>query len=121
MKRRFSERELRELRNEIPVEELIENHLRMPVRRVSGRFRFSCPICSGYSPRGRKQEQIGAEADWLQVVFLLVVPELLSKAYGLFHVPEFSTFRDGTRRFLDIKKWLAENIVDVIEAGFAHA
>jgi hypothetical protein len=48
MKRRFSERELRELRNEIPVEELIENHLRMPVRRVSGRFRFSCPICSGY-------------------------------------------------------------------------
>ena len=48
MKRRFSERELRELRNEIPVEELIENHLRMPARRVSGRFRFSCPICSGY-------------------------------------------------------------------------
>ena len=48
MKRRFSERELRELRNEIPVEELIENHLGMPVERVSGRFRFSCPICSGY-------------------------------------------------------------------------
>ena len=48
MKRRFSERALRELRNEIPVEELIENHLRMPVRRASGRFRFSCPIGSGY-------------------------------------------------------------------------
>ncbi len=48
MKRRFSERELRELRNEIPIEELIEEHLRMPVKRVSGRFRFSCPICSGY-------------------------------------------------------------------------
>jgi hypothetical protein len=48
MKRRFSERRLRELRNEIPLEELIEEHLRMPVKRVSGRFRFSCPVCSGY-------------------------------------------------------------------------
>ena len=48
MKRRFSERELRELRNELPLEELIEEYLRMPVKRVSDRFRFSCPICSGY-------------------------------------------------------------------------
>lgn len=45
MKRRFSARELFELRNTVPVDALIENVLNIPVKQSNGLFRFLCPVC----------------------------------------------------------------------------
>jgi DNA primase len=48
MKRRFSADELRALRNEIPIERLIEEELSIPAKRSEGVFRFLCPICNEF-------------------------------------------------------------------------
>ena len=48
MKRRFSSQELFELRNHIPIDELIKRCLVLPSKVSGGFFRFLCPICSGY-------------------------------------------------------------------------
>ena len=48
MKRRFSARELFELRNTVPVDALIENVLNIPVKQSDGVFRFLCPVCNEF-------------------------------------------------------------------------
>jgi DNA primase len=48
MKRRFSADELRALRNEIPIDRLIEEELSIPAKRSEGVFRFLCPICNEF-------------------------------------------------------------------------
>ena len=48
MKRRFSAQELFELRNAIPVDVLIENWLKIPVKVSDGLFRFLCPVCNEF-------------------------------------------------------------------------
>ncbi len=48
MKRRFSSRELFELRNHIPIDDLVKNHLAIPSKVSEGYFRFLCPICNKY-------------------------------------------------------------------------
>ena len=45
MKRRFSDQELFEVRNHIPVDMLIRDRLQMMVKLSNGMFRFRCPIC----------------------------------------------------------------------------
>ncbi len=45
--RRYSRRELYELRNHIPIGDLI-THLEIPSRLESGRCRFCCPICASF-------------------------------------------------------------------------
>lgn len=42
---RFSSRELFELRNTIPVDVLIRDHLMVPSKVSDGYFRFLCPLC----------------------------------------------------------------------------
>jgi hypothetical protein len=44
----FSSSLLYALRNEISVQMLIEKTLSIPCRVTEGRFRFLCPLCSGY-------------------------------------------------------------------------
>ncbi len=45
MGRRFSDRELSELRNVLPIRFVIENVLEIPGKDVEGVFRFVCPCC----------------------------------------------------------------------------
>ncbi len=48
MKNRFSSRELFELRNHIPVEVLVRDHLHIPSKISDGYFRFLCPLCNEF-------------------------------------------------------------------------
>ena len=48
MKNRFSSRELFELRNNIPVDMLIKDHLQIPSKIRDGYFRFLCPLCNEF-------------------------------------------------------------------------
>lgn len=48
MKNRFSSRELFELRNNIPVDRLIKDHLQIPSKIRDGYFRFLCPLCNEF-------------------------------------------------------------------------
>lgn len=48
MKARFSSRELFDLRNNIPVDTLIRDHLPLSSKIRDGFFRFPCPICNEF-------------------------------------------------------------------------
>ncbi len=45
MKKRFSSHELFELRNAIPITQLIGEELQIPSKISEGVFRFLCPVC----------------------------------------------------------------------------
>lgn len=47
MKRRFTAHELFMLRNSIPIDRLIGQHLDIPSKASEGVFRFLCPLCNG--------------------------------------------------------------------------
>jgi DNA primase len=48
MKKRFSSRELFEVRNHIPIAMLIKDELQIPSKIRDGVFRFLCPICNEF-------------------------------------------------------------------------
>ncbi len=48
MKNQFSSKELFELRNNIPVDVLIRDHLEVPSKIRDGCFRFLCPECNEF-------------------------------------------------------------------------
>ncbi len=48
MTRRFSDAELTRLRNEVPVEWVIETLLQLPTKEVEGVSRFLCPLCAEF-------------------------------------------------------------------------
>ncbi len=48
MNKRFSSQELFELRNNIPVDILIRDHLQIPSKIRDGFFRFLCPVCNEF-------------------------------------------------------------------------
>ena len=48
MNRHFSSRELFVLRNHIPIDTLIEKHLKLPSKFSEGFFRFLCPVCNEF-------------------------------------------------------------------------
>ncbi len=47
MSRRFSDRQLYQARNHIPIRYVIETLLTIPSETVEGIFRFRCPLCAG--------------------------------------------------------------------------
>ncbi len=48
MKNRFLSRQLFELRNNIPGDMLIRDHLQIPSKIRDGYFRFLCPLCNEF-------------------------------------------------------------------------
>jgi len=48
-KRHFTNHELYTLRNDIPIDALIEKSLCIPSRIAEGRFRFLCPLCKQFN------------------------------------------------------------------------
>ena len=48
MKRHFSSQQLFMLRNHIPINTLIEKHLKLPSKFSEGFFRFLCPLCNEF-------------------------------------------------------------------------
>lgn len=48
MSRHFSSQELFMLRNHIPIDTLIEKHLKLPSKFSEGFFRFLCPLCNEF-------------------------------------------------------------------------
>lgn len=47
MSRQFSDRQLYEARNHIPIRHVIETLLAIPSQTLEGVFRFRCPLCAG--------------------------------------------------------------------------
>lgn len=46
--KRFTQNELFELRNHIPISTLIEERLKIPAKISEGHFRFLCPLCGEF-------------------------------------------------------------------------
>ena len=46
--KRFTQNELFELRNHIPISTLIEDRLEIPAKISEGHFRFLCPLCGEF-------------------------------------------------------------------------
>lgn len=46
--KRFTQNELFELRNHIPINVLIKDRLNMPSKLREGQFRFLCPLCGEF-------------------------------------------------------------------------
>ena len=47
------------LRNDIPIDRLIEHHLRWPSKRRNGIFRFLCPVCQEYRTATKPTTNLG--------------------------------------------------------------
>ncbi len=59
MTRRFSSDHLYALRNEIPIDALIEKYLSIPCNRTENRFRFTCPLCAGFKTSVLWEKNLG--------------------------------------------------------------
>ena len=59
MARRFSAELLFRLRNEIPIERLIAEHLAWPSKRGADRFYFLCPRCGEYRTGTNPRTNLG--------------------------------------------------------------
>jgi len=57
-KKKFSRQQLYFLRNEIPIEILIEKKLKMPCRTAGGRFGFLCPLCGEFNTSVNRQTNL---------------------------------------------------------------
>ncbi len=59
MSRRFSQQQLFALRNQIPIDRLIEKILAIPSKRINGYLRFACPLCQGFHTAVNAQHNLG--------------------------------------------------------------
>lgn len=59
MNNRFSSRQLFELRNNIPIDMLIRDHLKIQSRIRDGFLRFLCPLCSGFNTAVNPSTNLG--------------------------------------------------------------
>ena len=48
-RRRIPAEQLRRLRNELPIRDVIECHLSLPSKEIEGIFRFLCPHCNEFN------------------------------------------------------------------------
>ncbi len=76
-KRCFSSSQLYTLRNDINVQVLIEQTLRIPSRITEGCFRFLCPLCNGYdtavNPKTNLARCFGCEKNFNTIDLVMVV------------------------------------------------
>ncbi len=59
MNRYFSSQELFMLRNHIPIDTLIEKHLKLPSKFSEGFFRFLCPLCNEFQTATNPKTNLG--------------------------------------------------------------
>ena len=66
--KRFSNEQLRRLRNDMPVRTVIETLLQLPYKEVEGAYRFLCPVCNefntGLNPRTNLARCFGCEKNF---------------------------------------------------------
>ena len=55
-KKRFSDLELYTIRNNIPVQTVINNVLHIPAEKSGKYLRFQCPLCCGYNTAVKKKQ-----------------------------------------------------------------
>lgn len=58
MAKRISKEMLRKLRNEIPIEKLIADMLKIPYKHSEGYFRFLCPICNEFNTATKRETNL---------------------------------------------------------------
>jgi hypothetical protein len=59
MRRHFSSQELFVLRNQLPIDTLIEKHLKVPSKFSEGYFRFLCPLCHEFQTATNPRTNLG--------------------------------------------------------------
>jgi hypothetical protein len=59
MRRHFSPQELFVLRNQVPIDTLIEKHLKVPSKFSEGYFRFLCPFCHEFQTATNRRTNLG--------------------------------------------------------------
>ena len=57
--KRFSDAELFELRNKLPVKTVIEKISGLPSKEIEGLFRFLCPCCNEFQTAVHPRENLG--------------------------------------------------------------
>lgn len=57
-KKRFTRQQLYCLRNELPIDILMEKQLKMSCRIADGRFRFLCPLCGEFNTAVNRQTNL---------------------------------------------------------------
>ena len=57
--KRFSEEDLYELRNKLPVKQVIRDILNIPSKTVEGIFRFLCPKCNEFQTAVKEETNLG--------------------------------------------------------------
>jgi len=74
---RITAARLHELRNQIPIDRLIEQHLRWPCKRREGLFRFLCPLCKEFhtatNPRTNLARCFRCQRNFNPLDFVMVV------------------------------------------------
>jgi len=79
-KRCFSSSQLYTLRNDINIQLLIEQTLRIPSRMTEGCFRFLCPLCNGYdtavNPKTNLARCFRCEKNFNTIDLLMVVRQM---------------------------------------------
>jgi hypothetical protein len=58
--KRFTQNELFELRNHIPINALIKERLKMPSKISEGQFRFLCPLCGEFQTATNPKTNLGS-------------------------------------------------------------
>ena len=59
MNNRFSSQQLFDLRNNIPVDSLIRDHLKIPFKNRDGFLRFLCPLCNEFNTAVNPNTNLG--------------------------------------------------------------
>ena len=74
---RITAARLHELRNQIPIDRLIEQYLRWPCKRREGLFRFLCPLCEEFhtatNPRTNLARCFRCQRNFNPLDFVMVV------------------------------------------------
>jgi len=93
--KRFTDEELRRLRNDIPVQTVIETVLQLPAKEIEGMYRFLCPVCNefetGLNPNTNLARCFGCEKNFNPI-------ELVMAGRGLNFVQSVNLLLQKERR-----------------------
>jgi len=104
MNRRFSAQELYDLRNNVPVDDLIANVLNIPVKYSDGLFRFLCPLCKEFQTATNKRTNLarcfrcGKNFNSIDLVMVAKGFRFIESVTWLKQLPSISPARCDERR-----------------------